>query len=245
MKLTKKLTKKVEYLTNTFKPIARDIIGTGNFDIFVVYDITDCVSSINKNIECYNIQYICNYVNDPICAKKSYVISKNSKSNISTTIKVALRGLKYNKLDNTYDGSMDISLLSYANREKVSDLRKEKNRFNINDLIYELNKEYSSKFKVGNLILYKGSKGIIDSKIAETYYRIKIKDDYFEVDGMYLKLREKEDLSHITIDPTLNKISTKGLLKMLKRNRKHNGSLNERGMSIKRILSEREHVKKG
>lgn len=237
-----KITKKAEYLSNSCAFISKVIGGSKDTDFFLVYDIGECFDSITGKIPCHEVKYLIRNKSDYSgCVKRSYIVSKKSESTIVKKINAVLRGLKYMKLiEDEY--VLDTTSLDDSARKKLQELRTKQNEFNADAFIYEMDRRYAIKFKAGDLINYNNSKGIIDEKLSDRLYRIKIKDDFFEVDGMKLKLRERQDLSHIPIDPKLNKLETKNLLRMLKSCRKQ-GKLYGDGMKIKRILSEREHVK--
>jgi hypothetical protein len=113
--------------------------------------------------------------------------------------------------------------------------------------------DYSKSFKVGEPVYYNGHHGIITFKhnryvkhAKETIqlWSVKVGEtEHRYVSGCVLRKRTIEDLSKIPIDEKLNKLSTERLLKMYKAGMKRN-----RGMGserIKRILNEREHIKKG
>ena len=172
--------------------------------------------------------------------------------------KVELREARINSIlkDKEYldIDTFDVESIIYTEEQikKLSDIRAEKVNICCNNFHEELKSikiDYSKSFKVGEPVYYKGYHGIITFKhqyTKETIQLWSVKIDETEhryVSGSVLRKRTIEDLSKIPIDEKLNKLSTERLLKMYKAGMKRN-----RGMGserIKRILNEREHIKKG
>lgn len=150
-------------------------------------------------------------------------------------------------------GDSDIESIIYTEdqRDKIEKLRNKKMEDKrSDDMLKSARKKYSESFRLGQRVWYKNTPGIItfkheDKDVSEpTKWTVNLKDiEYRYVSGVELKDRPKENLSHIKIDPELNKLSTEKLLKMLKRSQKENKG--KGNILIKRILQDREHIKKG
>ncbi len=149
---------------------------------------------------------------------------------------------------NLEEDTFDVESVIYTDeqRKKLEELRNNKAvTIHVRKLVESLRKDYTEQFKIGEPVFYKNTPGNItfkheDKKDSLTRWTVKIKDvEYRYVSGLEITPRKIEDLSHIEIDPDLNKLSTEKLLKMYKRSRvKGVGN-----PAIKRILNEREHVK--
>jgi hypothetical protein len=118
----------------------------------------------------------------------------------------------------------------------------------LNKELLNVKKEYSESFHIGQKVWYNNEPGYITFKHLDkvdnnqTRWSVKVKDTEFRyVNGLELFPRKVEDLSHIEIDPDLNKLSTEKLLKIMKRKRKNNRG--QADLKIKRILQDREHVR--
>ena len=145
------------------------------------------------------------------------------------------------------DNSIENKIYTPEQLEKLHKLRMVKNidvRLNI------VLKEYSESFSVGDKIWYKEQPGFITFKHADksedipTRWSVKINDTEFRyVSGVSLVIRKVSDISEVPIDPELNKLSTRRLLLMYRRNMKKNKG--KGNIRIKRILKDREHIQNG
>lgn len=168
--------------------------------------------------------------------------------------KVELREDRINMLltlDKSEIDSFDVENIIYTEdqQERLNNLRNIKlSNSNFQKELRSVKIDYSKSFKVGEPVYFNGHNGIItfkhntdkdlqlwSVKIGETEHRY--------IKGIYLRKRKVEDLSDIEIDEKLNKLSTERLLKMYKAGMKRNNGIGNK--SIKRILNEREHIKKG
>ena len=172
--------------------------------------------------------------------------------------KVELREARINSIlkDKEYldIDTFDVESIIYTEEQikKLSDIRAEKVNICCNNFHEELKSikiDYSKSFKVGEPVYYKGYHGIITFKHQYTKETIQLwsvkigETEHRYVKGSVLRKRMIEDLSKIPIDENLNKLTTERLLKMYKASMKLNhGNGDEK---IKRILNEREHIKKG
>lgn len=136
-------------------------------------------------------------------------------------------------------------------RERLEKLRSQTNKVSKWTALSEVKKEYSEKFEVGQRVWYKHAPGIITFKHSDkseeqiTRWSVKVNDTEFRyVDGTDLLKREApRDLSHIKVDPELNRLPTDKLLRMYKSKRNRNKGVGN--LKIKRILQEREHIQSG
>lgn len=148
--------------------------------------------------------------------------------------------------------TFDVESIIYTEEQfkKLSDIRsgKKNSHTNFGEELKSIKIDYSKSFKVGEPVYYNGHHGIITFKHQYTKETIQLwsvkigETEHRYVSGCVLRKRTIEDLSKIPIDEKLNKLSTERLLKMYKAGMKRN-----RGMGserIKRILNEREHIKK-
>lgn len=147
--------------------------------------------------------------------------------------------------------TFDVESIIYTEEQlkRLSDIRNEKICPNFHEEFKSVKIDYSMSFKVGEPVYYNGYHGIITFKHQYTKETIQLwsvkigETEHRYVKGSVLRKRMIEDLSKIPIDENLNKLTTERLLKMYKAGMKRN-----RGMGserIKRILNEREHIKKG
>lgn len=169
-------------------------------------------------------------------------------------LQVQMRDIKIEEILNSPISDFDVEDIIYSEeeREKLKQLRGDvPNWDKLYLTINKVKKEYSDSFQIGDKIKYNGGVGFITFKHAEknetdfTRWSVKINDTEFRyVLGTELIKRKIEDLSHIPIDPELNKFTTEQLLRMFrsKRNRDAKG---KGDINIKRILQEREHIQKG
>lgn len=147
--------------------------------------------------------------------------------------------------------TFDVESIIYTEEQlkRLSDIRNEKICPNFHEEFKSVKIDYSMSFKVGEPVYYNGYHGIITFKHQYTKETIQLwsvkigETEHRYVKGSVLRKRMIEDLSKIPIDEKLNKLSTERLLKMYKAGMKLNrGNGDEK---IKRILNEREHIKKG
>jgi len=173
-------------------------------------------------------------------------------------LKVELREARINSILKEKESididAFDVESIIYTEEQikRLSDIRAEKESVRCPNFYEELKSikiDYSKSFKVGEPVYYNGHHGIITFKHQYTKETIQLwsvkvgETEHRYVSGCVLRKRTIEDLSKIPIDEKLNKLSTERLLKMYKAGMKRN-----RGMGserIKRILNEREHIKKG
>ena len=170
-------------------------------------------------------------------------------------LKVELRESRINSILKE-KGSIDIDpfdvesiIYTEEQLKRLSDIRNEKICTNFHEELKSIKIDYSKSFKVGEPVYYNGYHGIITFKHQYTKETIQLwsvkigETEHRYVKGSVLRKRMIEDLSKIPIDEKLNKLSTERLLKMYKAGMKLNrGNGDEK---IKRILNEREHIKKG
>lgn len=136
-------------------------------------------------------------------------------------------------------------------REKLERLRTQSNKISRWTALNNVKKEYSENFEIGQRVWYKNAPGIITFKHSDkseeqiTRWSIKVNDTEFRyVDGTDILKREApRDLSHVKIDPELNRLPTDKLLKMYKSKRNRNKGVGN--IAIKRILQDREHIQSG
>ena len=147
--------------------------------------------------------------------------------------------------------TFDVESIIYTEEQlkRLSDIRNVKICPNFHKEFKSVKIDYSMSFKVGEPVYYNGYHGIITFKHQYTKETIQLwsvkigETEHRYVKGSVLRKRMIEDLSKIPIDEKLNKLSTERLLKMYKAGMKLNrGNGDEK---IKRILNEREHIKKG
>lgn len=147
--------------------------------------------------------------------------------------------------------TFDVESIIYTEEQlkRLSDIRNVKICPNFHKEFKSVKIDYSMSFKVGEPVYYNGYHGIITFKHQYTKETIQLwsvkigETEHRYVKGSVLRKRMIEDLSKIPIDENLNKLTTERLLKMYKASMKLNhGNGDEK---IKRILNEREHIKKG
>jgi hypothetical protein len=147
--------------------------------------------------------------------------------------------------------TFDVESIIYTEEQlkRLSDIRNEKICPNFHEEFKSVKIDYSMSFKVGEPVYYNGYHGIITFKHQYTKETIQLwsvkigETEHRYVKGSVLRKRMIEDLSKIPIDENLNKLTTERLLKMYKASMKLNrGNGDEK---IKRILNDREHIKKG
>jgi hypothetical protein len=147
--------------------------------------------------------------------------------------------------------TFDVESIIYTEEQlkRLSDIRNVKICPNFHEEFKSVKIDYSMSFKVGEPVYYNGYHGIITFKHQYTKETIQLwsvkigETEHRYVKGSVLRKRMIEDLSKIPIDENLNKLTTERLLKMYKASMKLNhGNGDEK---IKRILNEREHIKKG
>lgn len=175
-----------------------------------------------------------------------------SKSSYIEIDKSVIRDEKLRQLLNSIkqEPEFDVESIIYTEeqRQKLELLRSRTPKKSSSYIeLKRIKKEYSESFHIGQRVWYKGEPGIITFKHADkedtplTRWTVTVKDiEYRYVYGTSLTNRKQDDLSNISIDPELNKLSTVKLLKMYKRTQKRNKGKGNR--LIKRILNEREHI---
>lgn len=151
-----------------------------------------------------------------------------------------------------YKPEFDIEDVIYTEeqRSKLESLRNPVTKVDTWKELKKVKKEWSESFKLGQKVYYNNNHGLITFLHTQkedddfSRYTIKCNDiEYRYVEGTALLPRHQEDLSYITVDKELDKLSTEKLLKMYKRGRDRNAG---RGSKvIKRILQDREHIQKG
>lgn len=195
----------------------------------------------------YHVRYISFYIDDQNKPRFKCL-------NVTIDIRKEIRDIKINDIltfDKTID--FDVESIIYTedqlkNLEKLRE-KKENKTYRV-DAFYDFIKDYSDNFKIGEPVYYNNHHGIITFKHElkdpnkNSLWSVLVNDKEFRyVDGRCISKRKVQDLSNGEIDPKLNKLSTERLLKMYKRSLvigKGNGNI-----EIKRILNEREHIKKG
>ena len=145
------------------------------------------------------------------------------------------------------DNSIENKIYTPDQLEKLHKLRNVKN---IGTRLNVVLKEYSESFSVGDKIWYRQQPGFITFKHVDkdeeipTRWSVKVNNTEFRyVSGMDIVIRKVSDISEVPIDPELNKLSTRKLLLMYKKNMKKNKG--KGNLRIKRILKDREHIQNG
>jgi len=219
---------------------------------YIKTQISDCYKIVSiKNID--SINYRVEYID---IGRYRYQPPQFTVRSQNLNLRVQIRDSKIEELLNSIgeeNSDFDVEDIIYSEeeREKLHQLRN--NAAKTSDawtILRKVRKEYSESFQLGDNIHYNGGVGFITFKHADkdendiTRWSVKIGDTEFRyVNGTQLLKRKVKDLSHIEIDPELNKLSTEKLLKIYKRRRDKNQGVGN--VKIKRILQEREHIQKG
>lgn len=215
-------------------------------------DIIDLIHQKDKKIKILSIVDI-NYNDNVTDCQVTYICFKPSipsyifYQSIRLNLVEVLRDSKLEELFNQPKIEFDVEDYIYTEeeREKLHQLRKNETPTYTQQL-FKFRKEYSDQFQIGQKVWYQGQAGFITFKHESkedqlTRWSVKVKDnEHRYLNGTNLLPRQVEDLSHIEIDPVLNKLKTKDLLKIMNRTR-HHGKADPK---IKRILQEREHVRR-
>lgn len=174
-----------------------------------------------------------------------------TENSIKRNLFVEIRDLKIAKLfESKLETGFDVEDIIYTDEQKfkLKRLRSE-NAENPFYFLRKIRNDYSKTFEIGQPIFYKNCPGIItfkhnenDDKDLQRWSVLCDGVEYRRVYGTSLLARKIEDLSYIKIDENLNKLSTEKLLKMYRRQMKINKGRGN--LKIKRILNERENIKK-
>lgn len=201
-----------------------------------------------------NIRYVdgTNYIVDYIYYTQDInqiVIRQRSKTlNLINQIREAKLEELFREPIKVIDFEVEDYIYTEEERERLAQLRANQEVKESASLL-KVRKEFSESFEVGQKVWYQNNAGFLTFKHQDkesdqiTRWSVRIKDtEYRYVNGTELAPRKVEDLSQIEIDPELNKLSTENLLKIMNRKRKVNRGQGD--LKIKRILQEREHVRR-
>lgn len=213
------------------------------------------VSDLGGNKKFYDIIHL---YDSEYRIKYIEVIQKNTEpprfndSSIVRNLFVELRDMKILQLfDSKLESGFDVEDIIYTEEQKLK-LKRLRSNFTKNSyysFVEKLRNEYSKSFEVGQPVYYKNYPAIItfkhnenDESSLQRWSVLCNGVEYRRIYGTQLLARKVQDLSHIKIDEKLNKLSTEKLLKMYRRKMKINKGRSD--LKIKRILNDRENIKK-
>ena len=216
-------------------------------DIYEITSISKCETKDNYRISYVELQH--DYNGLPV------FISRYENLNLKAEMRSFLIDeLLTSEVEEETDFDVEDVIYSDEEKKKLQKLRasdnviaKGVNYKSNNSSIRKAKIEWSEQFSVGDRVNYQHRHGIITFKHQKKSdkhiqkWSIKCGDTECRyVSGILLSKRKVEDLSHVKIDPSLNKLSTERLLKKYRFSMKKNKGRGD--IRIKRILNERENL---